>query len=92
MKTSHPREIIMRNCRTDFYGDEILAESYKFDAAYFQSVRGGGFTAIWLRGQIRDLVTFEVAPHWDHQNAERMEALRKIVACGREHGVGVIFT
>jgi|GEM_PF-2413174 len=90
MKTkSPPSEIIMRNCRTDFYGDEILAEVHKFDDTYFSSVREGGFTAIWLRGQIRDLVTFAVAPHWDHQNAERMAALRNIVARGREHGVGV---
>ncbi len=84
-----PRELIMRNCLTDFYGDEILAESEKFDSAYFRSVRDGGFTAIWLRGQLRDLVTFDVAPHWDHRNGERMEALNGIVARGRENGVGV---
>lgn len=83
------REMIMRNCRTDFYGDEILEEAHKFDAAYFRSVRTGGYTAIWLRGQLRNLVTFEEAPHWDNRNAVRMQALQDIVARGKAEGVSV---
>jgi phage FluMu protein Com len=83
------REMILRNCNTDFYGDEILGESHKFDAAYFQSVREGGYTAIWIRGQLRDLVVFDEAPHWNNRNPERIEALQGIVARGLEEGVKV---
>lgn len=89
MKSLKERELVMRNCRTDFYGDEILAEAHKFDEAYFRSVRFGGYSSIWLRGQLRDLVTFDDAPHWDRRNAERMAALQGIVARGRKEGVGV---
>jgi hypothetical protein len=89
MEQSMGRELVMRNCRTDFYGDEILGEAHKFDEAYFRSVRLGGYSAIWLRGQLRQLVVFEEAPHWNHRNAERMDALRGIVARGRDEGVSV---
>jgi hypothetical protein len=89
MKTETKREAIMRNCRTDFYGDEILKEAYKFDEAYFRSVRAGGYTAIWLRGQLRNLVTFVEAPHWTDHNQERLQALKTIVANGQAEGVSV---
>ncbi len=79
----------MRNCSTNFYGDEILEECHKFDTAYFESVRKGGYTAIWLRGQLRQLATFEEAPHWNDRNAERIEALNRIVEIGRSAGVNV---
>lgn len=82
-------ELVLRNCRTDFYGDEILLETGKFDAGYFGSVRDGGYTAIWLRGQLRDLADFAEAPHWNNRNAQRRAALNQIIAVGREQGVGV---
>jgi hypothetical protein len=84
-----PRELILRNCATDFYGDEILAEEDKFTPEYFASIRDGGYTAIWLYGILRDLVTFEEAPHWDKNNAARIEALNRIIARGKEFGVGI---
>jgi len=83
------RELILRNCQTDFYGDEILEESWKFDDAYFASVRKGGYTAVWLRGQLRDLVVFPEAPHWNNQNEERAAALNGIVQRARQAGVDV---
>jgi hypothetical protein len=83
------RELILRNCDTDFYGDEILAEKHKFDDAYFQSIRDSGYTAIWICGRLRELVTFEEAPHWDKNNAARIEALNDIIARGKKHGVGI---
>ncbi len=83
------RELILRNCQTDFYGDEILCESWKFDEEYFTSVREGGYTAVWLRGQLRDLVVFPEAPHWDNRNAERAVALNGIVQRGRKAGVDI---
>ncbi len=89
MSVTTERELVLRNCQTDFYGDEILAEAHKFDEAYFRSVQNGGYTSIWLRGQLRDLVTFAEAPHWNKNNVERMCALQGIVARGRENGVGV---
>lgn len=89
MTNPSERELVLRNCRTDFYGDEILAEAEKFDAAYFLSVRDGGSTAVWLRGQLRDLVVFEEAPHWNNRNAERIAALNGIVARATEAGVGI---
>ena len=83
------RELILRNCDTDFYGDEILTESDKFDDAYFETVRDGGYTAIWVAGRLRKLVTFEEAPHWDNNNAARIEALNGIIARGKKHGIGI---
>lgn len=83
------REIILRNCDTNFYGDEILDEQHKFDAEYFNSVREGGYTAIWIRGQLRDLVTFEEGPHWDNNNEQRIEALHRIIEQGQKAGVKV---
>ena len=87
MKTQ--RELILRNCQTDFYGDEILAEWQKFSPGYFDSVREGGYTAVWIHAGLRDLVTFDQAPHWNNRNTERVEALNRIIAQGRECGVGV---
>jgi hypothetical protein len=84
-----PAELITRNCATDFYGDEILKERHKFDAAYFATVREGGYSIVWLRGQLRDLVTFEEAPHWDNENAKRVAALNQIIAEGLKAGVKV---
>lgn len=89
MQTPIKREMILRNCNTDFYGDEILGEWQKFDEAYFNSVRDGGYTAIWIRGQLRDLVAFEEAPHWNNKVEERVEALNRIIAQGQKAGVGV---
>lgn len=83
------RELILRNCDTDFYGDEILAERDKFDDAYFQSVREGGYTAVWIFGRLRKLVTFDEAPHWNDDNAARMKALNTIVERGQKHGIGI---
>lgn len=78
------RELILRNCRTNFYGDEILAEKHKFDDAYFASVRDGGYTAIWITGRLRELAVFEEAPHWDQNNAARIAALNEIIARGKK--------
>ncbi len=86
---STSRELILRNCRTDFYGDEILLEANKFDEAYFRTIKEGGYTSIWIRGQLRDLVEFAEAPHWNNQNAQRRDALNRIVAAGQESGVGI---
>ena len=83
------RDLVLRNCRTNFYGDEILAESTKFTRAYFASVREGGYTGIWLRGQLRQLVTFDEAPHWDHRTAERRDALNHIIRTARASGIDV---
>lgn len=83
------RELILRNCNTDFYGDEILAEKEKFTDAYFDSVREGGYTAIWITGRLRELAIFEEAPHWDQNNIERIDALNGIIARGKKHGVGI---
>lgn len=83
------RELFLRNCDTDFYGDEILNEWQKFDEPYFNSVRDGGYTAIWIRGQLRDLATFEDAPHWDRDNAQRIEALNRIIEQGKKSDVGI---
>ncbi len=83
------RELILRNCDTDFYGDEILAEHDKFDDAYFKTVTDGDYAAIWICGRLRDLVTFEEAPHWDNNNAARIEALNDIIKRGKKHDVGI---
>jgi hypothetical protein len=83
------RELILRNCKTDFYGDEILAEEHKFTPEYFASVREGGYTAIWIYGVLRDLVTFEQAPHWDKNNAARIAALNRITATAKKFGIGI---
>lgn len=83
------RELILRNCDTYFLGDEILAECDKFDDAYFQSVRDGGYTAIWICGRLRELVHFEEAPHWDKSNAARIEALNGIIERSKRFGVGI---
>ena len=87
--TKAKRELILRNCDTDFYGDEILAERDKFDDAYFQSVRDGGYTAIWICGRLRELVNFDEAPHWDKNNAARIKALNGIIERGHKFGVGI---
>ena len=81
--------MVLRNCQTDFYGDEILGEWQKFDEAYFNTIRDGGYTSIWIRGQLRQLVTFEEAPQWDNRNDERLEALNRIVEQGKKSGVGI---
>ncbi|MEO6908608.1 MAG: hypothetical protein ABI210_12035, partial [Abditibacteriaceae bacterium] len=56
---------------------------------YFNSIRDGGYTAIWIYGQLRNLVTFEQAPHWDKNNAARIEALNRIVELGKKSGIGI---
>lgn len=90
MKRAHrDRELILRNCHTDFYGDEILLEAHKFDETYFRSIREGGYTAIWIRGQLRDLILFEEAPHWNNRNIERLAALNGIVERARKADVGI---
>jgi hypothetical protein len=83
------RELILRNCDTDFYGDEILDGLPKFNAEYFAGVRDGGYTGIWIRGQLRDLVHFDEAPQWDNKVAARVEALKQIIETGRQAGVGI---
>lgn len=86
---NNKRELILRNGRTYFNGDEILQETDKFDRAFFDSIREGGFTAIWIRGELRRLVNFAEAPHWDDRNAERIAALNRIIAMGKTSGIAV---
>lgn len=82
-------QFILRNCETDFYGDEILDGEDKFSDGYFESLRENGATGIWLRGQLRDLVEFKEAAHWNNRNAERVEALNRIVARAGRHDIGI---
>jgi hypothetical protein len=89
MPTELKRELILRNCDTDFYGDEILDGWQKFDAEYFAGIRAGGYTGVWIRGQLRDLVHFDEAPQWDSQVAARVQALNRIIETGRQAGVGI---
>lgn len=41
MTNPSERELVLRNCRTDFYGDEILAEAEKFDAMHLRRSERG---------------------------------------------------
>jgi len=83
------RELVLRNCQTDFNGDEILEECEKFDQPYFDSVRDGGYNAIWIHAALRNLVTFEEAPHWNDRNVDRVAALNRIIAQGSQSGISV---
>ncbi len=81
---------IWRSPASDFNGDEILQCAEVYTRENLAAIRGGGFDAIWLRGQLYDLMDSRVFPELNRPKAgERVTNLREVIRRGRESGVGV---
>ena len=82
---------IWRNPESDFYGDEPLNALEVYTEEKLRAIAAQGFNAIWLRGQLYDLMPEStIFPNLNRANAkERIQNLRELIRRGRESGIGV---
>jgi hypothetical protein len=82
-------ERIWRCGRLDFNRDEILQAPEVCTADELAGIAGHGFTGIWFRGRLTNLMRSAVLPELnDAQRDSRVEAMTAVIARGRAAGLG----
>ena len=67
---------IWRSWRSTFYDDEALQASKVYTAAELGRIADAGFTGIWIRAILRDLVRTDALPEFGAEGAPALRSLR----------------
>jgi len=81
---------VWRSPYSDFYKDEILKASRVYTQDYFHKVADAGFTAIWIRGILRDLVKQDVFPEWGTRSGTYQQRLQTMIRRADKAGIRVL--
>ena len=80
---------IFRCGASDFYHNEILSANETHTDERLQSIADAGFTGIWLRGKLRELVPTDLFSSCVSYAPERLQSLVKLCARANRFGLGV---
>ncbi len=80
---------IFRSMQARYYDDDILSGPAAYPAAYFEQAREHGFTAVWLRGVLRDLAPTALFPTLGQEIARHQDALGTVIDRAKAAGMGV---
>jgi hypothetical protein len=80
---------IWRSPESDFYGDETLDADDIYDTEYLEQVAADGFSAVWLRAILHDVVQTGVFPELGGDADAHQESLRRVLDRGQDAGTGL---
>ena len=80
---------IWRSPYSNFYKDELLNAPEAYPLSVLREIAAAGFTAIWIRGILRDIVRTRVFPELGTDGAAVLRALRTVVRRAHKAGLKV---
>ena len=79
---------IWRAAGMDFYGDDVLQTARAYSDDELACIAADGFTAVWVRGKLRELTNSTVFPELCGPDADRRtDCLREAVGRADRHGL-----
>ena len=80
---------IWRSAYSNFYKDELLNAPDAYPLGVLREIASAGFTAIWIRAILRDVVRTRVFPELGRNSAAQLRALRTVMRRATKAGLKV---
>lgn len=81
---------IWRSWRSDFYKNEMRGAPRVYTQDCLREIADAGFTAIWIRGILEQIVKQDVFPEWGRESAAYQRGLRAVIDRADKAGLGVL--
>jgi len=80
---------IWRSPYSPFYEGDVLAAPKVYSLKVLRGIAEAGFSAIWIRGILRDIVRTKVFPELGKKSAAHLRALRTVIGRAQKAGLQV---
>lgn len=80
---------IWRTPYSNFYEDETLHANQVYSTEYLEELADEGFSAVWMRGILRNIVQTDVFPNLGENADRHQKNLQTFLARAEELGIGV---